>query len=109
MEKSLIQKNNNICFYCQFPLYGSKDKHHVFNGPNRKKSEEDNLFVYLHHSCHMYIHDRPSEMRKLKKIGQEVFEKEIGTRDQFIQRYRKNYLEVWYGTIFRSKRNRETT
>ena len=46
----------------------------------------------MHHQCHMMIHNKNQELRKLKAKAQEVFEKEIGSREEFIERYGKSYL-----------------
>ena len=49
---------------CHDPL----DKHHIFGGANRKKSEHYGLYVYLcHNSCHLNGPD--AAHRNLNTIG----------------------------------------
>ena len=74
------------------------DKHHIFGGANRKKSEKYGLVVYLcHHDCHIFgpdaAHNNASTMQKLHEYGQKKAMKEQGmTLDQFIETFGKNYL-----------------
>lgn len=90
----MIGKNNDYCDVCGKYIYGGKDKHHLMNGPYRQKSEEDGLYIYLHHSCHMWLHNHPKSMRTFKQKGQKYYEEHIGSREDFIKRYGKSYLEV---------------
>ena len=90
--KSRIQDDKNVCArcgcHCEHP-----DKHHIFNGlAYRDKSEEDGLFVHMHHQCHMLTHSDPTAMRKWKEKGQLKYEAQIGTREEFMERYGKSYL-----------------
>lgn len=91
--KSLIQDNSEICFLCGKRIVGTKDEHHIFNGANRKKSDEDGMVVYLHRTCHQWLHEHPISMNTFKQRGQRVWESIYGSRKDFIKRYRKNYLE----------------
>ena len=88
--ESRLQKSNEVCYLCGKPMRNG-DKHHIFNGAKRDRSEEDGMFVYVHRVCHDYIHRHPITARTLKKRAQEVWE-EQGSREQFIQRYGKSYL-----------------
>lgn len=88
---SRMQTDEHICFRCK-TYVEHPDKHHCLNGPYRDKCEADQLFVFMHHQCHMLTHNRNAELRKLKAKAQEVFEKEIGSREEFIERYGKSYL-----------------
>lgn len=93
MAKSIIQKNKQVCYLCGKQIYGNCDEHHIFNGnAYRKKAEEDGLKVYLHHTCHMWLHEHPKSMRTFKQRGQKIYEEKIGSRNEFINRYGKNYL-----------------
>lgn len=90
-----MQVNKDICYLCGKHIIGNRDKHHIFNGnAYRQKSEDDKLYVYLHHTCHLWLHEHPRTMKTFKQRGQKVYEERIGTRDEFIKRYGKNYLEV---------------
>lgn len=88
-----MQENKEICFLCNNRIYHNANLHHVMNGQAyRSKSEEDGLVVYLHSTCHRWLHDHSISLQEMKKKAQKVYEKEIGTRRQFIKRYGKSYL-----------------
>lgn len=99
MASSVIQEKGaaqtqDMCYLCHKPIYNNRDLHHIFNGSAyRKKSDEDGFVVYLHHTCHMWLHEHPVSMRTFKQRGQRYFEANMGTREEFIKRYGKNYLE----------------
>ena len=54
--KSILQEDTAKCFICEEnPCGDPLDKHHIFGGALRKKSEQYGLFVYLHHArCHIF-------------------------------------------------------
>lgn len=74
------------------------DRHHIFGGPNRDKSEKYGLVVDLcHHSCHIFGSEaahRSQETRLLlRKYGQRKAMEEQGwTTEDFIREFGKNYL-----------------
>ncbi len=74
------------------------DRHHIFGGSRRKKSEKYGLVVYLHHnSCHIFgrfaVHQNRDTMLRLHQYGQEkaMAENHWSTED-FIREFGKNYL-----------------
>ena len=79
---------------CADPL----DRHHIFGGSNRKKSERMGLVVYLcHHRCHIFgkmaVHQNKETMLKLHQFGQEKAMLENGwDTEKFIEEFGKNYL-----------------
>ena len=79
---------------CADPL----DKHHIFGGANRKKSERMGLVVYLcHNRCHIFgkraVHQYKDTMLKLHQYGQEKAMLENGwNTERFIAEFGKNYL-----------------
>lgn len=79
--------------YCYITGYTEElDRHHVYGGPNRKKSEEYGCWVWLRHDIHMDAHQRkPEILRQLKQECQERFE-EIYGHDKFMAVFGKNYL-----------------
>lgn len=88
----MLQQNEDICYLCN-KFMTVKNKHHIFNGGGyRDKCEQDRLYCYVHPTCHRYIHDHAMTARTLKQRGQKYYEENIGTREEFIKRYGKNYL-----------------
>lgn len=89
-----------VCFLCgRNGVHDPLDRHHIFNGPNRKKAEKYGLVVYLCHSdCHIFgpmaAHRNPNTMRKIKQYGQRKAMEENGwTVKDFIREFGKNYLD----------------
>lgn len=74
------------------------DRHHIFGGSNRKKSERYGLVVDLcHHSCHIFgrnaVHQNKGTMLRLHQYGQRKAMDEQGwDTDRFIAEFGKNYL-----------------
>ena len=94
MSKSIMQDEKE-CFICGTTHW--LEKHHIFGGAYRKKSERDGLTVYL---CH-YHHNEPPDgvhhnrrgMDYLRAKGQEAYMKRYGaTVEDFIREYGRNYL-----------------
>lgn len=97
--KSIIQDNSCYCFLCGMnynlePL----DKHHIFGGAMRNKSERYGLFVYLHHSkCHIFgeksAHKNVEVGNRLKAYAQRVAMEKYGwTVDDFIRKFGRSYI-----------------
>lgn len=87
------------CFLCG--ANGSADpldRHHIFGGANRKKSEKYGLVVYLcHHQCHIFgrysVHQNAAVMERLHKWGQAKAMREQGwTEADFLREFGRNYL-----------------
>ena len=74
------------------------DRHHIFGGSNRKKSEKYGLVVDLcHHDCHIFgrhsVHQNKKTMQYLHEYGQRKAMEEQGwTTEDFIQEFGRNYL-----------------
>lgn len=96
---SIVQKDTSKCFLCGRNGWGDPlEKHHIFGAANRKKSEQDGLFVYLcgfqcHREGHFAVHRNRGTMDELHSVGQRAWENKYGTREEFMKRYHKNYLE----------------
>lgn len=83
------------CFVCG--RIGSTEKHHLFGGSRRKKSEKYGLVVDLCHACHNEpqtgAHFNPELMQALHEYGQKKAMEENGwTVENFINQFGKNYL-----------------
>lgn len=94
------------CFLCgrngsDDPL----DRHHIFNGPYRQKSEKYNLVVDLcHYRCHIFgkyaVHNNPDTMLFLKYEGQKKVMREQGwDRKRFIREFGKDYEAIYMDHI----------
>lgn len=90
MTKSSIS-NEKKCYICGRPT--NLERHHMlFGSANRKKAEEDGLWVWLCHDCHYGIHNGNNFAKEsLQKKAQAKWE-ENGSRDEFISRYGRSYL-----------------
>lgn len=92
--KSLIS-DNQVCVVCgtTFNLH----RHHIFYGTaNRRQSEKYGCTCYLcahHHNLSQDgVHANRELDLKLKRICQEKWEEEYGTREDFIRAFGKSYL-----------------
>lgn len=93
--KSIIN-NEKKCYVCGtvFNLH----KHHIFKGVrNRKKAEEDGLWVYLcylHHEGTNGVHGKNGHELdlKLKKKAERKWLEQNRTIDDFINQYGRNFL-----------------
>lgn len=94
--KSIVTEYTGVCFYCGQP---AECQHHLIFGRGlRNLAEEDGLKVpscNKHHNTGRIderIHGNPMAEKLSKMLGQLVYEKEIGTREDFRKRYKKSYL-----------------
>lgn len=92
--KSIIQAKKE-CFFC-----GRKDDlhcHHVFEGRNRENSDKYGLTIYLcsyhHNMSDDSVHFNFIYKKLMRIIAQLYFEKNWGSTDDFIAKFRKNYKE----------------
>lgn len=97
--RSIVQEETDRCFLCgKNGFYDRLEKHHIFGAYNRQKSEKDGLFVFLcGDSCHRNgkgaVHKNKDVMDAMHEIGQKAWERTYGTRQQFVERYHKNYIK----------------
>lgn len=74
------------------------DRHHIFGGAYRKKSEQYGLWVPLcHDRCHVYgpdaAHQSKETRRELHRYGQRKAMADNGwTVEDFIREFGRNYL-----------------
>lgn len=90
----------NYCFLCgRNGATDPLDRHHIFGGPNRSKSEKYDLVVYLCRSrCHIFGHDavhrNAEKMQQVHEYGQRLAMQRNGwTTEDFIREFGKNYIE----------------
>lgn len=84
------------CFICG--KVGRTERHHIFGGAMRKKSEQYGLVVDLCHNCHNEppngVHFNKEAMKFLHEHGQRKAMKENKwTIADFRREFHKNYLE----------------
>lgn len=83
--------------HCIFTGTAPVERHHIFCGPNKKRSEKYGFVVPLRPDLHPngVFADRSKAKAidtRLKQMAQRYFEKNIGTRDDFRQEFGKSYL-----------------
>nr|DAV56310.1 MAG TPA: Recombination enhancement, RecA-dependent nuclease [Caudoviricetes sp.] len=94
--QSIVQSfDGKRCFMCG--TTSRIERHHIFGGAYRKKSEREGLVVYLCHECHNEppngVHHNRSNMDWLRAIGQKSWMGHYGkTADDFIKEYGRNYI-----------------
>ena len=96
----MIDGEFHPCFLC-----GKKatERHHVFGGPNRSKSERYGLVVWLCRECHDSLHFGPEGRKKMDALRR-VFQKRWEARNpgkSFLEEFGRNWRgeededEVW--------------
>lgn len=100
----LHNKGSRTCYLCillhdDHRLHTVLHEHHIFDGANRIHSEEYGLKVYLCINHHLSgygpeaVHSNAEIMRLLQQIGQQAFEDQIGSRQEFMRIFGRNYRE----------------
>lgn len=88
-----IVSNEKKCYLCGSSRW--LELHHIFGGPNRNKSTQYGLVVYLCHHCHneppLGVHHNRERMVYLKLIGQQAFMKHYPEKN-FLKEFGRNYL-----------------
>lgn len=91
--KSIIQTTKE-CYVCK-TTFNLQDHHIIYGTSNRKQSEKYGLKVWLcqeHHTGSTGVHFNKSLDNHLKKLAQEHFEAEYGTREYFRSVFGRSYL-----------------
>lgn len=98
MSKRLTSVLTDDLHHCIFTGSPVVERHHVFGAALRKKSEKYGFIVPLHPTLHPNgIHFKPTPEnkqidKKLKSMCQKYYEEHIGTHDEWMQEFYKNYL-----------------
>ena len=84
------------CFLCG--RYGPTERHHVFPGPFRQKSERYGCVVDLCHNCHneppLGVHHNRKRANILKQRYQRIVMKEQGwDKERFIREFGRSYID----------------
>jgi hypothetical protein len=91
--ESVLQKVKE-CYVCRTTM-NLQDHHICYGTANRKQSEKYGLKVWLcqeHHTGNTGVHFNKDLDMHLKKIAQEHFEAEIGSREDFRRIFGRSYL-----------------
>ncbi len=97
---SIIQQRPGECFLCERfgtnPYWTYLERHHIFDGPNKKISEENGFTVQLcvwhHREGPDAVHNNAEMMRLMQRVAQRVYE-ETHSRKEFVDLIGRNYLE----------------
>ena len=86
---SLFTDDLEHCIICKRK---KEHLHEIFFGSNRKKSMQYNFVIPLCHECHAEMHRNKEWQEYWHVKGQEYWEENIGTRQEFIKIFEKNYI-----------------
>lgn len=89
-RKSVFTEDLEHCYLC-----GKKknDLHEVYGGRNRINSIKYNFILPLCRKCHSINQNNAIFNDYWHKQGQLYWEKNIGSREEFIKEFRRNYLK----------------
>ena len=91
---SIIQADQSHCYLCH-RCDQHLDRHEIFGGSNRRKSQRMGLWVVLcHERCHLNgVHKDGNLMRRLRAEGQKIAMVWYGMNtSEFIHEFGKNYI-----------------
>lgn len=100
--KNSIIHNEKYCYLCWVKHGRFNDRnlhrHHCLHGSaNRRLAEEDGLFINVCVNCHELdidaIHNCHDTDIYVMQQAQLAYERKLGTREDFINRYGKNFLD----------------
>ena len=94
--KSVLTDDMNHCMYTGSPVV---ERHHVFGSYNKERSEKYGFIAPLRPDYHpngsMVIEDIGKRVDiELKTKCQRYYEEHIGNRQQFIDEFGRNYLDI---------------
>lgn len=96
MAKKLTSVFTDDLDHCMFTGCASVERHHVFGGSNRTKSEERGFIAPLRPDLHpngvFAGKDAKAVDLRLKTMAQEYYESHYGTREDFRREFGKSYL-----------------
>lgn len=88
---SVFYENLSVCCNCDGMM--NITKHEIFEGRNRQNSMKFGFVLPLCVDCHRKLQDDIAFNDKWKKESQIYFETHIGTHEDFIEIFRRNYLD----------------
>lgn len=87
---SVFYKELSSCMYCG-SIY-QMTKHEIFEGRNRLNSMKYGFVLPLCLKCHRNLQEDKNFDKEWKTKAQTYFENNIGSREDFIKIFRRNYL-----------------
>lgn len=101
---SILPQRPGECYLCErlgiVRYWTYLERHHIFDGPNKKISEENGFTVRLcvghHREGADAVHRNENMMRLLQRDAQRAYEKSH-SREEFFKLMRRNYLEEEHG------------
>lgn len=88
---SVFTDDLDICIMCGKP---KEHLHEIFEGSNRKKSMEYGFVLPLCNEDHRKIHSNRQISIYYKQLSQIYFESHYGSRNEFIEAFKRNYLDT---------------
>lgn len=90
-----ILSDERKCYVCGSTQW--LEEHHIYGGANRKISEAHGFKVFLCHHCHNEppygVHHNKESRLKLQADCQSKYESMGHTRQEFMSKIGKNYLD----------------
>lgn len=86
---SVFYDDLEVCMYCG--KMWQMTKHEIFEGRNRQNSMKYGFVLPLCVNCHRKLQEDLEFDNKWKVKAQTYFEENIGTREDFIKIFRRNY------------------
>lgn len=87
---SVFYEDLSKCCYCGSNYQISK--HEIYEGKNRQNSMKYGFVLPLCLSCHRNLQENKKFNDYWKIKAQKYFEENIGTREEFLSIFRRNYL-----------------
>ena len=88
---SVFTTNKDKCMFCSATT--NLTWHEIYSGRNRKNSMKDGFCLRMCLNCHREYQDDTNFNNFWHRETQLYFEEHYGTREDFISRYRRNYLD----------------
>ena len=88
---SVFTDNKDKCMFC--PATTNLTWHEIYAGRNRQNSMEDGFCLRMCLLCHEKKQEDAQFNEFWHRKAQLYYEKNIGSRNQFLARYRRNYLK----------------
>lgn len=87
---SVFSNNKEECIVCKSTY--QLTWHEIYSGSNRQNSMRNGFCLRLCLSCHMKYQEDAKFNDHWHKQGQLYWENNIGTREEFIKKFRRNWL-----------------